>query len=117
AELPAGFDIDALPPEHLAFLEQPAAVEAALGQGKVGSVLFVTAVRLTTRLQKIAVEETRLGSPLLFGHDLLHGLRTILPAPIGPLKAPNTSPALEPRVVGTTTWTLRSPTASCATCT
>ncbi|WP_419702670.1 glycoside hydrolase family 3 N-terminal domain-containing protein [Promicromonospora sp. NFX87] len=82
AELPAGLDIDALPPEHRAFLEQPAAVEAALEQGKVGSVLFVTDVNLTTRLQRIAVEETRLGIPLLFGFDVIHGFRTVLPAPI-----------------------------------
>lgn len=82
AELPEDFDIDALPPEHRAFLDQPAAVEAALEQGKVGSVLFVTDVNLITRLQKIAVEETRLGIPLLFGFDVIHGFRTILPVPI-----------------------------------
>ncbi|MFK4851896.1 glycoside hydrolase family 3 N-terminal domain-containing protein [Microbacterium sp. ZW T6_19] len=81
-QLPADFDIDALPPEHRAFLDQPVAVETALEQGKVGSVLFVTDVSLTTRLQKIAVEQTRLGIPLLFGFDVIHGFRTILPAPI-----------------------------------
>jgi len=82
AELPADLDIDALPAEHREFLEQPAAVEEALEQGKVGSVLFVTDVNLTTRLQKIAVEQTRLGIPLLFGFDVIHGFRTILPVPV-----------------------------------
>lgn len=81
-ELPADFDIEALPPEHRAFFDQSAAVETALEQGKVGSALFVTDVNVINRLQQIAVEETRLGIPLLFGFDVVHGFRTILPAPI-----------------------------------
>ncbi|KNH17406.1 glycoside hydrolase [Arthrobacter sp. ZBG10] len=81
-EMAADFDIDALPPEHRAFLDQPAAVETALEQGKVGSILFVTDANLILRLQKIAIEKTRLGIPLLFGFDVIHGFRTILPAPI-----------------------------------
>lgn len=35
------------------------------------------------RLQKIAVEESRLGIPLLFGRDVIHGYRTITPIPLG----------------------------------
>ncbi|ROQ00954.1 beta-glucosidase [Rathayibacter sp. PhB93] len=81
-EMPADFDIDALPPEHRAFLEQPKAVDRVLEKGAVGSILFVTDVRLTTRLQKVAVEETRLGIPLLFGFDVIHGFRTVFPVPI-----------------------------------
>jgi beta-glucosidase len=34
-------------------------------------------------LQRIAVEESRLGIPLLFGFDVIHGLRTIFPVPLG----------------------------------
>ncbi|MFG6493679.1 glycoside hydrolase family 3 N-terminal domain-containing protein [Microbacterium sp. P03] len=82
-ELPEGFDIDSLPPEHRAFLDQPLAVEAALARGEVGSALFVTKPRVINRLQRMAVHETRLGIPLLFGFDVVHGLRTIFPAPIG----------------------------------
>lgn len=81
-ELPEGLDIESLPPEHRAFLEQPAAVEAALKQGCVGSALFIRDVALTNKLQRIAVEQTRLGIPLLFGFDVVHGFRTILPAPV-----------------------------------
>lgn len=82
-DLPEDFDIDALPAEHRAFIDQPKAVEAALAQGRAGSVLFVTDVDLTIRLQRIAVEQTRLGIPLLFGFDVIHGFRTVLPVPIG----------------------------------
>ena len=82
-ELPEGFDIDSLPPEHRAFLEQPKRVEAAVAEGHVGSALFVKDPATVNRLQRIAVEQTRLGIPLLFGFDVVHGLRTIFPAPIG----------------------------------
>ena len=37
----------------------------------------------TNRLQRIAVEESRLGIPALFAHDVIHGLRTIFPVPLG----------------------------------
>jgi len=82
-ELPEGFDIESLPPEHRMFLEQPKMVEAATGDGLVGSALFVTNPATINRLQRIAVENTRLGIPLLFGFDVIHGLRTIFPVPVG----------------------------------
>jgi beta-glucosidase len=58
------------------------AVEAALARGEVGSLLFVTDPAQINRLQKLAVEGHRLGIPALFGFDVIHGLRTILPVPI-----------------------------------
>ncbi len=57
-------------------------VEAALGRGGSGSLLFVTDPAQTNRLQRLAVEGSRHGIPLLFGFDVIHGLRTILPVPI-----------------------------------
>ena len=39
--------------------------------------------RRTNRLQRIAVEESRLGIPVLIAHDVIHGLRTIFPVPLG----------------------------------
>lgn len=51
--------------------------------GKVGSLLFVTDPAVINRLQKVAVEETRLKIPLIFGYDVIHGFRTIFPVPIG----------------------------------
>ncbi|WP_229664375.1 beta-glucosidase BglX [Sphingomonas metalli] len=50
---------------------------------KVGSLLFVTDPAIINRLQKVAVEESRLKIPLLFGYDVIHGFRTIFPVPIG----------------------------------
>jgi beta-glucosidase len=51
--------------------------------GKVGSLLFVTDPAIINRLQKVAVEETRLKIPLIFGYDVIHGFRTIFPVPLG----------------------------------
>ena len=58
--------------------EQPTMVESALRQGGAGSLLFVTDPAEINRLQRLAVEGNRLGIPLLFGFDVVHGLRTIL---------------------------------------
>ncbi|WP_435113477.1 glycoside hydrolase family 3 N-terminal domain-containing protein [Nocardiopsis synnemataformans] len=82
-DLPDDFDIEALPPEHRAFVELPKLIEAEMAKGHVGSTLFVHDTATINRLQRIAVEQTRLGIPLLFGFDVVHGLRTVLPAPIG----------------------------------
>lgn len=50
--------------------------------GKVGSFLNVLGAKETKSIQKIAVEESRLGIPLIFGFDVIHGYRTIFPAPL-----------------------------------
>lgn len=50
--------------------------------GKVGSFLGLWGADTTRRLQKIAVDETRLHIPLLFSFDVIHGLRTIFPVPL-----------------------------------
>ena len=62
--------------------QQAALVEAALARGEVGSMLFVTDPAKTNRLQRLAVEGNRHGIPVLFGFDVIHGLRTIFPVPI-----------------------------------
>ncbi len=51
--------------------------------GGVGSVLNVVDVEVTNELQRIAVEETRLGIPLIVGRDVIHGFKTIMPIPLG----------------------------------
>ncbi len=61
---------------------QPKMVESALRDGGAGALLFVTDPAEINRLQRLAVEGNRLGIPLLFGFDVIHGLRTILPVPI-----------------------------------
>src|SRR5690606_29273503 len=50
--------------------------------GQVGSYLHVAGAEPLKKLQKVAVEESRLGIPLLFAMDVIHGYRTILPVPI-----------------------------------
>ncbi len=50
--------------------------------GKIGSFLNLTGAKNTYEIQKIAVEETRLGIPLLFALDVIHGYKTIFPIPL-----------------------------------
>src|SRR5918993_2224711 len=57
-------------------------VDRALAGGGCGSLLFLTDPAETNRLQRLAVEGSRHGIPALFGFDVIHGLRTILPVPI-----------------------------------
>nr|WP_315213470.1 beta-glucosidase BglX [uncultured Flavobacterium sp.] len=53
-----------------------------LKKGLVGSMLNVKGVKDVRALQKIAVEQTRLGIPLIFGFDVIHGYKTISPIPL-----------------------------------
>tara|TARA_R110000868_G_scaffold137265_3_gene350764 strand:- start:3788 stop:6052 length:2265 start_codon:yes stop_codon:yes gene_type:complete len=61
---------------------QAAKKYADLKKGLVGSMLNVKGVKDVKALQKIAVEETRLGIPLIFGFDVIHGYKTISPIPL-----------------------------------
>lgn len=61
---------------------QAAKKYADLKKGLVGSMLNVKGVKDVRALQKIAVEETRLGIPLIFGFDVIHGYKTISPIPL-----------------------------------
>ena len=54
-----------------------------LKDGNLGAMLNVYSAKKTKELQKIAVEETRLGIPLLFGYDIIHGFKTIFPINLG----------------------------------
>ncbi|HSG58731.1 MAG TPA: glycoside hydrolase family 3 N-terminal domain-containing protein, partial [Woeseiaceae bacterium] len=56
---------------------------ATLRAGRIGSVLNVVDVDTVNELQRIAVEESRLGIPLLAGRDVIHGFKTIAPIPVG----------------------------------
>lgn len=51
-------------------------------KGLVGSVLNVNNPKAIRELQKVAVNESRLGIPLLVGLDVIHGFRTIFPIPL-----------------------------------
>ncbi|WP_026705727.1 beta-glucosidase BglX [Flavobacterium soli] len=53
-----------------------------LRKGWVGSMLTVRGVKEVRSVQKIAVEETRLGIPLIIGFDVIHGYKTLSPIPL-----------------------------------
>lgn len=61
----------------------PDDLRTALRNGKIGSILNEVDVAIVNELQRIAVEESRLGIPLLIGRDVIHGFRTVLPIPLG----------------------------------
>lgn len=54
-----------------------------LRAGKLGSVLNVVDVAVVNEIQRIAVEESHLGIPLMVGRDVIHGFKTVLPIPLG----------------------------------
>lgn len=51
--------------------------------GRVGAIFNAYGAAYTRKLQEMAVKETRLHIPLLFGYDVVHGHRTIFPIPLG----------------------------------
>jgi beta-glucosidase len=55
----------------------------ALRKGHIGSVINEVDPARVNAFQKIAVEESRLGIPLIVGRDVIHGFRTIFPIPLG----------------------------------
>ena len=52
-------------------------------KGEIGSLLNVTDPEKVNEIQKVAVEESRLGIPLLISRDVIHGYKTIFPIPLG----------------------------------
>ena len=54
----------------------------SLKKGLVGSMLNVRGVEEILAIQKIAVNETRLGIPLIFANDVIHGYKTLSPIPL-----------------------------------
>jgi beta-glucosidase len=60
-----------------------AGYQADVRAGNVGAIFNAHSAKYTRSLQKLAVEETRLGIPLLFGYDVIHGFKTIFPISLG----------------------------------
>jgi beta-glucosidase len=75
-------------PEHLQLARQ----------GLLGSTLNVRGAQRTNELQRIAMTESRLKIPLIFGFDVIHGYRTIFPIPLG--EAASWDPASVERAAG-----------------
>lgn len=67
-------------------------------KGEVGSILNeIDPVRINA-LQRVAVEESRLGIPVLYARDVIHGFKTIFPIPLG--QAASFNPAVAEEVPG-----------------
>jgi beta-glucosidase len=64
-----------------------------ISHGRVGAILWLADPKEINRKQHLAVEKSRLHIPLLFGLDVIHGYRTIFPAPLG--MASSWDPAVE----------------------
>ena len=58
-------------------------VAKKIEQGLVGGLFNLKGVAKIRDVQKLAVENSRLGIPLLFGMDVIHGYETIFPIPLG----------------------------------
>jgi beta-glucosidase len=72
-------------PEHLDLIRK----------GLLGSTLNVRGAQRTNQVQRVAVNESRLKIPVLFGFDVIHGYRTIFPIPLA--EASSWDPALAER--------------------
>ena len=51
--------------------------------GRAGSILNVTGAEATRKMQRLVFENSRLGIPLIFGFNVIHGYQTIFPTPLG----------------------------------
>lgn len=65
----------------------PTNVDADVRAGRVGSLFNLWGRDAVREAQRIAVEETRLGIPLFFGLDVIHGFRTVFPIPLAETSA------------------------------
>jgi len=64
-------------------------------EGKVGSLFNGVGAELGRRIQQVATEESRLGIPVILAADVIHGMRTVFPIPLG--EAASFEPALAER--------------------
>lgn len=64
-------------------LAQSSGIITKIKEGKVGGLFNIRGADKIRATQKIAVEESRLGIPLLFGSDVIHGYKTLFPIPLG----------------------------------
>jgi beta-glucosidase len=67
----------------IGYFRDPEQLQKAVREGRCGSLLNFFGAEEVNGIQKIAVEESRLGIPLIIGRDVIHGYRTIFPIPLG----------------------------------
>ena len=78
------------------FIPDAVKIDQRVRLGQAGSILWLSEPKAINQLQKIAVEESRLHIPLIFGLDVIHGFKTIFPMPLA--LASSWDPALVERV-------------------
>ena len=61
----------------------PKDLRTAIREGRIGAVINEVDVDTVNKIQRIAVEESRLGIPMMIGRDVIHGFQTVLPIPLG----------------------------------
>ncbi|MGC4049107.1 MAG: glycoside hydrolase family 3 N-terminal domain-containing protein [Paludibaculum sp.] len=66
----------------VAFIPGSPKPEDAIRKGQAGSILWINNPVEINKLQKVAMEETRLRIPLIFGLDVIHGFKTVFPMPL-----------------------------------
>ncbi len=64
-------------------LAESTGIIAKIKEGKVGGLFNIRGVDRIREVQKVAVEESRLGIPLIFAMDVIHGYKTVFPIPLG----------------------------------
>ncbi|WP_258097706.1 beta-glucosidase BglX [Marinoscillum pacificum] len=64
-------------------LAKSTGIVSRIKEGKVGGLFNIRTAEKIRQAQKVAVEETRLGIPLIFGMDVIHGYKTLFPIPLG----------------------------------
>lgn len=67
----------------IGFFRDPEQLKEAVREGRCGSLLNFFGTEQVNEIQRIAVEESRLGIPIIIGRDVIHGFRTIFPIPLG----------------------------------
>jgi len=63
-------------------ISENSSVSEAIRNGRLGAILNLKGVENIRKVQQMAVEESRLGIPLIFGMDVIHGYETIFPIPL-----------------------------------
>lgn len=58
-------------------------VSKKIEEGSIGGLFNIKSVQKIKEVQKLAVEKSRLGIPMLFGMDVIHGYETVFPIPLG----------------------------------
>ena len=63
-------------------ISENSSVSEAIRNGRLGAILNLKGVENIRKVQQMAVEESRLGIPIIFGMDVIHGYETIFPIPL-----------------------------------